>query len=347
MPQPPAYPVSDHFDGTIFFNPPAMAAEGHIPPVEVPPEAQPGRQKRRRGGLISILKWRFREDHQPWPQLPPDPLPSGDPHRLPPPGAASVTFIGHSSFLIRLPNLTILTDPVFSERCSPVSWAGPKRARPPGRRFHDLPKIDLLLLSHNHYDHMDFPSLRAIRRRDDPAVVTPLGNARHLAKVGLHRVTELDWWGSTQLADGTGVTVTPARHFSARSLWDRGHSLWGGFMVNVGQHRLFFAGDSGHGTHWAEIGARLGSPDLALIPIGAYDPRHIMAAVHVNPAEAVAAHIAMGARQSIGMHFGTFKLTDEAIDAPPRAMAAARAAAGLPDNTFVTLGFGETRLFSL
>ncbi|WP_227306658.1 MBL fold metallo-hydrolase [Acidisoma cellulosilyticum] len=346
MPQPPAYPVSDHFNGAIFFNPPAMEA-AHIPPVPIPVEAGPKGKPRKRGGLISILRWRFREDRQPWPVLPPDPAPAGDPHRLPPPGAVSVTFIGHSSFLIRLPNLTILTDPVFSDRCSPVSWAGPKRARPPGRAFRDLPKIDLLLLSHNHYDHMDFPSLRAIRRRDDPVVVTPLGNARHLAKVGLNRVTELDWWGETRLADGTSITVTPARHFSARTLWDRGQSLWGGFMLKTGRHQIFFAGDSGHGRHWATIGQRLGSPDLALIPIGAYEPRQIMAAVHVNPAEAVAAHVAMGARQSIGMHFGTFKLTDEPIGAPPRDMAAARAAAGLADDAFVTLGSGETRLFSL
>jgi L-ascorbate metabolism protein UlaG (beta-lactamase superfamily) len=339
---------------------PADAAGNDIPsgetPIEKPVSAveeasaasRPATPARRRGGgLIGILRWRLREGRTPWPKLPPDPAPAGDPHRLPPPGAVSVTFIGHSSFLIRLRNLTLLTDPVFSERCSPLAWAGPKRARPPGRVFRDLPRIDLLLLSHNHYDHMDFPSLREIQRRDDPQVVTPLGNARHLAKVGLRRVTELDWWQETRPADGTRVTVTPARHFSARTLWDRGQSLWGGFMLQVGGHRLFFAGDSGHGRHWAEIGRRLGAPDLALIPIGAYEPRTMMAPVHVNPAEAVSAHRALGARQSVGMHFGTFKLTDEPVEAPPREMAAARAAAGLAEDAFVTLGFGETRLFSL
>jgi L-ascorbate metabolism protein UlaG (beta-lactamase superfamily) len=337
LPQPPRYPLSDHFNGEIFFNPPPMAPRTEAAP---PPE-------RRRGGLIAMLRWQFGGDRTPWPPQPPDPKPNGDPQALPPPGSAAVTFIGHSTFLIRVAGLTILTDPVFSERCSPVSWAGPKRARPPGRALADLPKIDLLLVSHNHYDHMDLPSLRAIRRRDNPQVVTPLGNALHLAKAGLDRVQELDWWQSTTLPGDIRITATPARHFSARTLRDRNHSLWSGFMLEVAGHRLFFAGDSGAGRHWAEIGQRLGAPDLALLPIGAYEPRSIMAPVHMNPAEAVAAHQALGAARSVGMHFGTFQLTDEPIDAPPAAMATARAAAGLADTAFVTLGFGETRLFSL
>jgi L-ascorbate metabolism protein UlaG (beta-lactamase superfamily) len=307
----------------------------------------PHQPTNRRGGLIAILRWRCREERRPWPPQPPDPSPSGDPHALPPRGSVSVTFIGHSTFLIRLPSLTILTDPVFSARCSPISWAGPKRARPPGRALADLPKVDLLLVSHNHYDHMDLPSLRALRRRDNPQVITPLGNVRHLKKAGLTRVEEIDWWQTRTLPDGTGVTGTPARHFSARTLWDRGRSLWSGFMLEVGGHRLFFAGDSGAGRHWAEIRRRLGAPDLALIPIGAYEPRTVMAPVHVNPVEAVAAHQALGARQSVGMHFGTFQLTDEAIDAPPAALAVARVEAGLAPQAFVTLGFGETRFFSL
>ncbi len=344
MPQPPRYPPSDHFNGEIFFNPRSLLLPSATvsPPVE-PRPASGGAGSR----LVAILRWRFGGERKPWSAPPPDPPPVGDPHRLPPSNAASVTFIGHSTFLIRVGGLTILTDPVFSERCSPVAWAGPKRARPPGRAFGALPKVDLLLVSHNHYDHMDLPSLRAIRRRDNPQVVTPLGNARHLRQAGLGRITELDWWQSTQLADGTRITATPARHFSSRTLWDRGRSLWSGFMLDIAGHRLFFAGDSGAGRHWAEIGLRLGAPGLALIPIGAYEPRSIMASVHINPEEAVAAHQALGSRQSVGMHFGTFQLTDEAIDAPPAALAEARAAAGLSADAFVTLGFGETRLFSL
>ena len=336
MPPSPRYPLSDHYNGEIFFNPASTAP----PTADIPP-----RSERRRGGLIAILRWRFSGERKPWPPQPPDPKPSGDPEALPPSGSASVTFIGHSTFLIRVGGLTILTDPVFSERCSPVSWAGPKRARPPGRAFANLPKIDVLLVSHNHYDHMDLASLRAIRRRDNPQVVTPLGNAVHLAKAGLDRVQELDWWQSGTVAPDVRITATPARHFSARTLRDRNHSLWSGFMLEMAGHRLFFAGDSGAGGHWAEIGQRLGAPDLALLPIGAYEPRNIMAPVHMNPSEAVSAHQALGAIRSVGMHFGTFQLTDEPIDAPPAAMAAARAKAGLADEAFVTLGFGETRIF--
>jgi L-ascorbate metabolism protein UlaG (beta-lactamase superfamily) len=339
LPPAPRYPISDHYNGEVFFNQPSTAPRtvGPLPPAA----------RRRRGGLIAMIRWQLSGERKPWPPQPPDPKPTGDPHAPPPPGSAAVTFIGHSTFLIRVAGITILTDPVFSERCSPVSWAGPKRARPPGRAFADLPKIDLLLVSHNHYDHMDLPSLRALRRRDDPQVVTPLGNAVHLAKAGLGQVRELDWWQSTTLPRDIRITATPARHFSARTLRDRNHSLWSGFMLEAAGHRLFFAGDSGAGQHWAEIGRRLGAPDLAFLPIGAYEPRAIMAPVHMNPAEAVAAHRALGAVRSIGMHFGTFQLTDEPIDAPPAAMAAARAEAGLTPDAFVTLGFGETRVFSL
>jgi L-ascorbate metabolism protein UlaG (beta-lactamase superfamily) len=343
LPQPPAHPPSDHFDGEIFFNPPSMAP----PEAAIRPAVAPPRTRGSGSRLVAMLRWQLSGERRPWPPQPPDPPPAGDPHQVPPPGSASVTFIGHSTFLIRWAGLTILTDPVFSERCSPVSWAGPKRARPPGRAFADLPKIDLLLVSHNHYDHMDLPSLRAIRKRDNPAVVTPLGNAHHLAKAGLGRVTERDWWQSAEPAPGIRVTATPARHFASRTLWDRGQCLWSGFMLEAAGQRLFFAGDSGAGRHWAEIGQRLGAPDLALIPIGAYEPRSIMASVHMNPEEAVAAHRALGARQSIGMHFGTFQLTDEPIDAPPAALAEARVAAGLGPDGFDTLGFGETRLFPL
>jgi L-ascorbate metabolism protein UlaG (beta-lactamase superfamily) len=343
LPQSPRYPLSDHYNGEIFFNPPGMAP----PNSAVAPAEEPAGPGRRRGGLIAMLRWRFMGERKPWPPQPPDPAPGGDPQALPPPGSVSLTFIGHSTFLLRWAGLTILTDPIFSERCSPLSWAGPKRARPPGRALAELPKVDLLLVSHNHYDHMDLQSLRALRRRDDPQVVTPLGNKVHLAKAGLDRVEELDWWQSTTLPGDIRVTATPARHFSARTLRDRGRSLWSGFMLEAGGQRLFFAGDSGAGQHWAEIGQRLGAPGLALIPIGAYEPRSIMAAVHVNPAEAVAAHQALGAARSIGMHFGTFQLTDEAIGAPPAALAEARAAAGLGDTAFVTLGFGETRVVPL
>jgi L-ascorbate metabolism protein UlaG (beta-lactamase superfamily) len=324
-------PPSDHFDGTSFYNPPSAA---------------PDRAQTQPRGILPILRWRLSGARKVWPPQPPNPTPAGDPQAPVAPGTVAVTFIGHSTFLLRLPGLTILTDPIFSDRCSPVSWAGPKRARPPGRAFAALPKIDLLLVSHNHYDHMDLPSLRAIQARDAPAVITPLGNAVHLRKAGLGRIHELDWWQSERLGDSR-ITATPARHFASRTPWDRNRCLWAGFMIEIGGKKILFGGDSGAGRHWAEISARLGPTDLALLPIGAYEPRAIMAAVHINPAEAVAAHRDLMSRQSIGMHFGTFQLTDEAIDAPPRVLAEVLRAEALDAGCFVTLGFGETRVFTL
>ncbi len=261
------------------------------------------------------------------------------------PGAAAITFINHATFLIRLSGAVVLTDPIFSDRCSPVPWAGPKRARPPGIALADVPRPDVVLLSHNHYDHMDLPSLRELQRRHAPRFVTLLGNARILAQVGIAAI-ELDWWQDVTAA-GLRITATPARHFSARTPFDRNRSLWGGFMIGAETGQVLFAGDSGAGLHWQAIGARLGSPDVALLPVGAYEPRWFMAPVHMNPAEAVQAHFALGARRSVGMHFGTFQLTDEAIDAPLEALDAARRAADLDAATFATHGFGETRLYPL
>lgn len=318
---------SDHFDGARFFNPGQLVA---------------------RRGFGAFLRWRLGHRRRPpWPDRVEDP-PFPPPPGAVAPGIAAVSFIGHATFLIRLPGLVVLTDPIFSARCSPLSWAGPKRVRPPGIALAALPRIDLVLLSHNHYDHTDLPSLRALRERDAPRVVATLGNAALLAKAGIPVAAELDWWESRAFG-GWRVTATPARHFSARTPFDRNRTLWAGFMLAApqGDGRVLFAGDSAAGPHWHEIRARLGPPDLALLPIGAYEPRWLMAPAHMNPEEAVAAHLALGARRSLGMHFGTFRLTDEAIDAPVTALAAARQAAGLAPSEFDVAGFGETRLMRL
>lgn len=315
------HPLSDHYDGEHFFNPGVA---------------------RSTRGLLQVLRWRMREKRTPWP--------TGliDPVFRPPPdaidaGRAAITFVNHATFLIRLPGMLILTDPIFSKRCSPVSWAGPKRARKPGIALADLPRPDVVLLSHNHYDHMDLPTLRAIQRRYAPRFVTTLGNAAALAKSGID-ATELDWWQTASLGS-VSVTATPARHFAARTPFDRNRTLWAGFMIETGPARILFAGDSGAGSHWRDIQTRLGAPDVALLPIGAYEPRWFMAAAHMNPAEAVDAHLALRSRHSVGMHFGTFQLTDEAIDAPLDALREAKHATGV--EAFTTLGFGETRLFDL
>jgi L-ascorbate metabolism protein UlaG (beta-lactamase superfamily) len=319
----PTYPISDHYDGQRFFNP------------GVPPSAR---------GLLQVLRWRFTAPRARWPKGivdTPHPPPSG----TVPDGHVAVTFINHASFMIRFSDLTVLTDPIFSERCSPVTWAGPRRARPPGVALSDLPRPDIVLLSHNHYDHMDLPTLRVLQRQHAPRFITTLGNAPALAKIGIE-ATELDWWQSVT-HDEVHITSTPARHFSARTPFDRNRTLWGGFMLQASAGQILFAGDSAAGPHWGDIRARLGSPDIALLPIGAYEPRWFMAGAHVNPHEAVQAHIALGARRSIGMHFGTFQLTDESIDAPLEALINARQDAGVDPGHFITHGFGETRVFAL
>ena len=286
-----------------------------------------------------MLRWRLSNRRVAWPKLPPDPAYAPPPEAIEP-GTVALTFIGHATFLLRLPGLTILTDPIFSDRCSPVNWAGPRRARPPGLPLTQLPPIDLVLVSHNHYDHLDLPSLRRLSGRGTPAAITTLGNEGLLREAGFASVHAMDWWES-RAAGPVHVTATPARHFSRRGLRDGNRTLWGGFSLATDHGQILFAGDSGYGPHWTAIRERLGPPDLALIPIGACEPRWLMAPVHMNPAEAAQAHADLGARQSVGMHFGTFQLTDEPIDEPERDLAATGVA------NFTTLGFGETRVVSL
>lgn len=315
--RPMPYPISDHYDGQRFFN--------------------PGVQRSSRS-LLEVARWRLRGERTPWPINLSNPVFPAPPRSVEA-GSVAVTFINHASFLIRFAGAVVLTDPITSERCSPLSWAGPRRVRPPGLALADIPPPDLVVLSHNHYDHMDLPTLRALQQRHRPRFVTTLGNARRLRRIGIE-ATELDWWQHVTVGP-IHVTCTPARHFSARTPFDRNRTLWGGFMLRGGGGQVLFAGDSATGPHWAEIRTRLGAPDIGLLPIGAYEPRWFMAGAHMNPAEAVQAHRDLWARQSIGMHFGTFQLTDEAIDAPLQALAA------LGPDDFTTLGFGETRVFRL
>jgi len=319
--------MSDHFDGQRFFNPGASQARG----------------------LGAVLRWQLNRDRARWPDRIANPpfLPPGD---IVAPGHVSLTFIGHSTFLIRLMGpdgvVSILTDPIFSERCFPVQWMGPRRVRAPGLALEALPKIDAVLVSHNHYDHMDLPSLRALHRRFRPLLLTTLGNARLLRDAGVPGAIELDWWDVAAVGP-IQVTATPARHFAARGVCDRNQTLWAGFMLGTAEDRMLFAGDSGAGPHWAAIRSRLGPPGVALLPIGAYLPRSIMQPVHMDPAEAVQARADLGARHALGMHFGTFQLTDEAVDAPEHALRQARTAAGISTQEFDVLGFGETRVMLL
>jgi L-ascorbate metabolism protein UlaG (beta-lactamase superfamily) len=304
---------SDHWDGRRFFNPTGPAAQ--------PFSAVPRMLMERR------TRWPARVD---------------DPLRQPAPldgSAAVVTFVGHATFLIQTAAGNILTDPMYSDRAGPLNRSGPRRVRQPAVRFDDLPRVDTVLLSHNHYDHCDLATLRKLAARFDPLVVTPLGNAALVRSAGIRQVEELDWWQGAGTS-AMPVTLTPAHHFSARTPFDRNRALWGGFVVEVAGSRLYFAGDTAYVPFFREVRQRLGPIDLALLPIGAYEPRWFMRSVHMNPAEAVQAHLDLESRQSIGMHFGTFQLTTEGIDDPIRALEEARLTRDVAPMDFQTLSFG-------
>ncbi len=260
-----------------------------------------------------------------------------------------ITWVGHSTFLLQVGGLNVLTDPVWSDRCSPVQWAGPKRLVPPGVAFDALPPIDIVIQSHDHYDHFDDWSVRAIARAHPEARwFTALGVGRRLAARGVKHVTELDWWQQAG-ADDLQVTAVPAQHFSGRTPWDRNKSLWAGFALKIQGHSLCFVGDTGWHDGFGEIGARLGPFDTVLMPIGAYDPRWIMEPVHVTPEEAVRAFVELcathpkSASVMVAMHWGTFVLTDEPVDEPPKRARAAWTAAGFRDERLWVLAPGESR----
>lgn len=253
----------------------------------------------------------------------------------------SLTWIGHATMLVRMDAASFLTDPVFSERASPLPFAGPKRLLPPGVPFDALPPLDFVLLSHDHYDHTDLPTVRRLASLRVPFVV-PRGMSDLVPAVG-GRVIELSWWDSTQVA-GVRITCVPAKHFSGRALTDRNRRLWAGFVVEGPTRRFYFAGDTAYFDGFAEIGRRLGPPHLAAVPIGAYLPRGLMAAIHVTPEEAVQAAIDTGAQRIAGMHFGTFDLADEPLDEPPRRFLAEAARRDLGDRAFV-MKIGETASF--
>lgn len=315
--------MSDHFNGKRFVNP--TLAQPFSP------------------GFPSV--WRMlRERRTPWPAAVAN---QGVPRLDDPlgPDDVGLTFVGHATFLIQLPQLTILTDPMWSERASPVRWWGPKRVRPPGVGLADLPAIDVIVLSHNHYDHLDIRTLQELRRRHTPTVLVAAGDGARIASLGFEDVHELDWWDGVQVRPDVHITFTPAQHASGRSPFDRNRSLWGGYYIRRPGRSVYFGGDGGYSTHFAEIGRRLGAPDIAMLGIGSYEPRWFMQPVHMNPAEALVAHQDLGAQLSIGMHFGTFQLSAEGIDQPKQDLAAAlERARGLAD-AFVVLHEGETRIY--
>lgn len=261
----------------------------------------------------------------------------------PDPGKLQVTWIGHASMLIQYRGINILTDPMFSDRASPLPFSGPRRYHPPALPSKDLPKIDYVVLSHNHYDHLDKASVLALG--SGPIWLVPLKLKKWFVDAGIkeEQVLELDWWESYHFRQAT-ITATPAQHWSARTFWDRKKTLWASWMMTIGDRTIWYSGDTGYNPYqFKEIGARFPEITLALISIGAYEPRWFMKDVHINPEEAVQIHQDIEARYSLGIQWGTFQLTAEPIDAPPQQLAAELIKKDIPLSNFETMKIGETR----
>ncbi|MGJ8522412.1 hypothetical protein R84981_001100 [Carnimonas sp. R-84981] len=314
-------PGSDHFDGKQFYNVPASH---HL-------------------SRSDFKKWRKeRKGNTPqwtWQSLPQS---SWRPSAAPSADEIQVTFVNHSTFLLQFDGLNVLTDPVWSNRVSPFSFAGPKRFHAPGIALDELPRIDAIWLSHNHYDHCDVWALREIARRfPDVHLYTGLGNARLCKDAGISKVTELDWWQSADLG-GRKLHFVPARHWGARSLWDKRRTLWGGFVFESSAGAVYFAGDTGFGEFFSEIGERYGPMTLSLLPIGAFRPEWFMHPVHMGPDEALQAHRMVQSKHSVACHFGCFALADDAQFEPQQQLEQAVASAGLDDESFRVPQAGRT-----
>jgi L-ascorbate metabolism protein UlaG (beta-lactamase superfamily) len=318
-------PVSDHFDGRRFFNPGS--------------EAGPR-------GFGDFLRWKLTEARKPWPDAFPSPY-SDQPPAAVGAGALRVALVGHATFLIQIGGLNILTDPVWSQRASPFSFAGPKRYNEPGIAFNALPRIDAVVISHNHYDHLDLNTLARLWQRDRPRIIAPLGNAAIIqAQHPEIEVTSVDWGDIVSIA-GAGGAVTiatePAHHWSARGINDRNHALWASYVIKSGSRTVYFAGDCGFGggRNFERVASRHPRLDIALLPIGAYEPRWFMKEQHMDPADSVAAFDILRPRQALGFHWGTFRLTNEGVEEPARDLEAALAGRGIDEGRFIAMRPGQ------
>ena len=281
-------PTSEHFNGKVFVNP--HGAEPH--------------------GFSKVLKWMVSRQRGEWKEDKESTY-GERPLKFFKDGIR-ITFVNHSTFLIQVDGINILTDPVWSKRVSPFRFMGPKRRRVPGIRLEDLPHIHVVLLSHNHYDHLDLPTMRTIFGAHHPKIITPLGVKNFLDKESMIGSTDLDWWDEVHLSETVNVQAVPAQHFSGRGMFDRDATLWCGYVLKTSVGKIYFAGDTGYnGTTFKEIGTRTGPFKLSVLPIGAYKPNWFMSPVHTSPDEAVKIHLEVGSEKSIAAHFGTFPLADE------------------------------------
>jgi L-ascorbate metabolism protein UlaG (beta-lactamase superfamily) len=316
-----AGPLSDHFDGTRFHDPDGSQLKS----------------------FWYFLKWQLTPGRPPWPERVPSPYAD-----TPPPRVADdrfrFSFVGHASWLIQTAGRNILIDPIWSERASPFSFAGPKRVNDPGIAFDRLPVIDTVLVSHGHYDHLDMPTLSRLAAKFSPRVITPLGNDLSMTSADpAIRAEGFDWDQRIEISSDVAVTLVRTRHWSARGPFDRNKTLWASFVLETPAGKIYIVGDSGYGGGglFRRVRDGHGPLRLAILPIGAYDPRWFLQDQHMDPAEAVRALVDCGAQQALASHHGTFKLTDEAVDAPVQDLTAALDAANIPREKFVALKPGQ------
>jgi L-ascorbate metabolism protein UlaG (beta-lactamase superfamily) len=315
-------PVSDHFDGKKFINPGDVKAKG----------------------FPDVFKWMFTRKRGPWQEIK-SPNYGNKPVARVNTGMR-ITFVNHSTFLIQTDGINILTDPVWSKRTSPFEWAGPRRMRPPGLKFEDLPPIDVLLLSHNHWDHLDIRTVRKIFNAHQPKIITPLGVGKFLNESDVPGAIDMDWWQEQEPVSGLRVQCVPAQHFSGRGMFDRDATLWCGYVIKRTGGNIYFAGDTGYNPNtFKEIGSRCAPISLAMIPIGAFKPQWFMSPIHCSPSEAVKIHLEVRAKSSVATHFGTFALADDGQMEPIDDLKSAIRSAGLNSDSFIVLNEGIARDF--
>lgn len=302
-----------HFDGKRFYNPDA----------------------RQGPSLLEGLRWKLTSRPDPSPRFISDVEQCIPPRRVEG-SALRATVVNHSTVLLQQRGYHILTDPIWSERASPLSWIGPWRRRKPGISWEHLPRIDAVLISHNHYDHLDLPTLRRLAAGGQSRFIVPAGTGRLLRSENIGPAHELDW-GESLSRSGCIIHCVPALHFSSRQIFDRNRTLWCGYVIECQERVVYFAGDTAFGHHFRYIRERFGAPDLALLPIGAYEPRWVMSPVHMSPEEAVTAHKILAARTSIAIHHGTFQLSDEGIETPRKQLIACA-----PPDSFLVLNNGQS-----
>lgn len=312
---------SDHFDGKKFINPDDAGTHHYW----------------------EVLKWWFGGNNKGvWHTYDQEDLPDyPTPPSLVKQGEHRITFVNHATFLIQIGGQNILTDPVWSFRASPYQWIGPKRKRPAGINFDELPPIDTVLLSHNHYDHLDIDTVQQLKEKFNPQFIVPLGVERFLHSQGIDNTIRMDWWDKYGLGSDIKLTAVPARHFSGRGLFDRNKTLWCGYVVESSSGNIYFAGDTGYGKFIKEIANRFDLINTSIIPIGAYKPRWFMEAIHMSPEEAVKAHKDLGSQKSIAMHYGTFPMADDGMYEPLEDLKKARHKYHISEREFISLQHGE------